>query len=370
MSIWLRRTRRRSGLAVHLLLAASVGASILVGNAREGISRVGKDAAASQLSPAAAARLASLLPAVERFRAAAASDYDAALAQWALPAARSEWSVLDHAVWIVTPPRSGWSYFFDSSIYTYGMLGSTHPVVAFYSPMTDVFLLTAWQISDQQPHIESVELLVGDWLRRAGKPPFEIVPAWHRSPRFKPLAMGVVAAEALRRFEHSLPLTASGDWRQRIPVLTSAARERQNYATAAILFGSAFRNLVEYYQAEKAEEPRLAGVRARVEEVVSGAARGDLSPFAKAPENLPAMLTLLRATPREIFADLQVALAVAASERRSFVFLIAPHHPGLYLALTLEGTGARQQLCRGDMVSYADVYRLGPLPSPAAGRDP
>jgi hypothetical protein len=150
---------------------------------------------------AAEARADAVLRGVRKFRQVAVMDHEFALSMYAAPRVVEQFRHLDRYVWQAGSPRVGWSYFLHTSVLTAAGADGDTPLVAFYNPWADVFLVTAWQVVDGTPRMIDADLLAGEWIRRLSPPPFDLTPAWRRGDLFRPAALGLAVAESLQAFE-------------------------------------------------------------------------------------------------------------------------------------------------------------------------
>ena len=112
-----------------------------------------------------------VLSAALEFRNLCLQDYREALARFADSAGITCFESLDRAVLGSINPKVGWSYFLNVSVMTMGNAQGKEPLIAFYNPWCDVFLITAWRTQDGQPKIVDAEMLMGDFVRNQGAPP-------------------------------------------------------------------------------------------------------------------------------------------------------------------------------------------------------
>lgn len=340
--------------------AVLVGGICLMGF--PGILRAQSPDSAGGGASAPRSRQARLLEAAAGFRELAVSDHRAALERYAAPTATDKLARLDTVMWPASPPRLGWSFFMSTAIGSVGALRSAAPVVAFYHPWSDVYLLTEWELDDaaqaDEARLVAAEVLMGDWLRHDGTPPFSPVPAWVRSPLFKPAALAMTAAESVMAFEAAVPVAATGAWRSRLPRAgDSKPLEEYNHAGVPLLLAASLHNLSICHSPGDGEDPRLGSARRLVADLTGGAARGELQPLLQGRGTLPEAAQALRHIPREVFASLQ-PVSVILGPDDLLVFLTSPRQADLVLSLVLESKkGPGLALARVDVVSYGQTYR-------------
>jgi hypothetical protein len=305
---------------------------------------------------------------VSKFRLAAFSDYRLGLALYGTPRVMERFQDLDHYAWPAGSPRVGWAQFLRVSVLMVGAAEGPVPLVAFYNPWVDLFLLTAWEVVDGGVRVIDAELLIGDWVRKRGQLPFDFTPAWLRGGVFRPAAVGMAVADALRAFEALFPTSdAIADWRSRLPGLQSPRLlVDHNYLVAGHHLVESMLGLDAFASATDGEDPRLVGIRAAVEDALSLAAQGRVqSLLQSASDTLPATQKTLGELPADAFAGLRVA-AVVLDKQASLVFLVPQSPPNYFVSLLLEGRGGQPRVSRVDLVAYAAMYAVD-AEAPGAG---
>ncbi len=73
--------------------------------------------------------------------------------------------MLNKEIWIQTPPELGWALFMSAAVHTAGGTEGMMPVVGFYYPFADVFLITQWNMKAEIPKITDVEVVAGYLIR-------------------------------------------------------------------------------------------------------------------------------------------------------------------------------------------------------------
>lgn len=305
-------------------------------------------------SPATAvSRGARLLAAAGGFRALALDDYRAGLERFASTEARTAFDAIDGALWPTVAPRTGWSYFFGTSVWTATGLESATPRVAFYHPWSDVYLATEWRLDGEEPRLVAASVLLGDWLR-GDDATFELVPGWLRADEFAPAALARVAAEALRAFERASEDAATSarlaPWRPEDVEL--------NRSGASLLLAAALRSAQDFAVARAGEPARLAALRRAAAETLRRVRAGELGRLAaEAPETLPATRRLAESLPAFRRPLLPIhALAVGA--QRAFVFAGDPADGDLVLSLLYDESGGAPALRRLDLLTLSQAYRV------------
>jgi hypothetical protein len=289
------RAAARAGSAGLFLMVAALGLSWALGQEGPGVGAFG--AATVDRRPVDQQRL----PAeVLRLRAVATTQPAAAAAALLGRMPRSDGAA--------EPETAGgreplWSTFFRNVVVAGGHLASERPVVAYYNPLVDVFVLTVWQRRAGGGGLDllTIRALPGAHLAR---PDQEVgsAPAWQGTTR--PLdALRAVTWARLDRFARTYPAAA----RQRITPGSPDSpgwRASQTAAEARLLAHAAALSL--------ADEP---GLRAALERL-NAALAGDAGRLLRAEEFVgnidPVILAGLTATPGQVRA----AFALDAVYRR------------------------------------------------------
>ncbi|MEX0614261.1 MAG: carbohydrate binding domain-containing protein [Pirellulales bacterium] len=317
-----------------------------------------------QIAPLAAAEIAGTkaLPAkigdaAALFRQAALADYRHALAEFASRDVLDKFRQLDENVWVDVDPRIGWSYFVNVSIVTLAGAESQRPLVAFYNPWCDVFLITAWQLPGNEPRIVDAELVMGDWVRTPGRFPSQPVPQWLRGSFYKPAALGLSAAESVAAFQSVFADSDGSSWRRRLPGIDDEeTRVDFNYTGVALLFADGIDRVDAFRQATQGEDPRLPALREQTRKALELAASGKINQaLATVPQVSAEVRQALEATRPESFTTLAVVSTVLTNDQ-AVVFLAPAFNADLCLVLVFENGSGGLALRRIEMVCFEAIY--------------
>lgn len=148
----------------------------------------GKSAPPRNPSDDKATQIQQLVEAAQLFREQNAGDGISGWRNYSDPELGPYVELLGQDIWPGENVAGGWAYFFALSMSNIGRLLSEVPVVAYYHPWSDVWLITEWALVPE-PKIISAELLLGEWLRNKGTPPFDLEPDWLRGDIYRPAAL-------------------------------------------------------------------------------------------------------------------------------------------------------------------------------------
>lgn len=316
------------------------------------------------------ASLTRLLATVNRFKSISLVDYETAFFMFAADEAIQKFINFNEAIWIETPPQVGWSFFMSVAVHAVGGVKGEHPLVAFYNPWSDVFLITVWRMDEDVPNMIDAEMLTGDWLR-AEDPKISLVPSWLRTNMFKPLALGNSVAEAIRSFERVFPVEPVTHWRKKLPVLEN----RQilvdvNYPAVAIMLFNSLQNIDDFRTAGQNDNPRLESCRNLTIDTVHAAVQGHLDELLiAADETLPETKAALKSLLPEWFRTLE-AVAVITAKDGCLVFLAPVFDATASISFFLKGSTQKLVLKRIDVVDYRGFYQNLNRGKEAARREP
>jgi len=301
-------------------------------------------------------RMTRLLTVVQRFKDIMLTDPEEALTLYAEQEVKRKFNSINDHIWLETTPRIGWTFFMSVAVHTVGNAKSRQPLVAFYNPISDVFLITAWRMDKKPPRMVDAEILMGDWMR-TGSPTLSLIPSWLRTDMYKPAALGSSVAETIAAFEQIFPAESDAYWRKKLLVLEN----RQllvdvNYPAAAIMLYNSLANIEKFRTAGKIDNPRLASCRNLTIETVRSAIRGHIDQLlVSADETLHETRVVLKTLRPEWFGTLE-AVAVLTGNDGCLVFLSQVYDASGSLSFFFNGKGDELVLKRIDVVDYAGFY--------------
>ncbi|MEN6585735.1 MAG: hypothetical protein ABFE02_06760 [Sulfuricella sp.] len=301
-------------------------------------------------------RLTTLLTAVNRFKQVSIGNYEKALLMFATDDAVAKFRRFSQDIWAETPPAMGWSYFMSSSVHAVGAEGRQQPLVAFYNPWSDVFLITEWRMDEDIPHLVDAEMLMGDWLR-PGKE-LSLVPNWLRTNTFKPAALGISVAQSIHEFEERFKTTGAASWRKQLPVLENQQLLTEvNYPAVSLMLLNNLQNINAFRTLKKENNPRIATCRRLTVDVIRAGAQGQIERSRKtADDTLPETWDVLKGVDTKWFRTLE-AVAVIDGNDGCQVFLSPVFDVNGSLSLFFKGKKADLRLKRIDVIDYSGFYQ-------------
>ncbi len=302
-------------------------------------------------------RMTRLLTSVNYFRQVCMRDYRDALFLFAEDAAIQKFRIFDEKIWIQTAPLAGWSYFMSVSVHTVGSSGSNHPLVSFYNPWSDVFLLTVWDIAGEIPRIVDAEMILGDWIRKDSV--LSYTPAWLRSDLFKPAALGMSLAEAVKSFEYTFSDVSVDNWRHKSIVLSDQRLLNDvNYPMIAVRLYSSLKAMDNFRFAGK-NNPHMESCRNKTIDTIKSAAQGRMTDLLQsAKETLPATKKILRNMAPAQFQSME-AVAFVVGKDGFLVFLVPVYDASGSISLFFDGQSEELRLKRMDVIDYNGFYKRG-----------
>ncbi len=348
---------RQRGRGAFVLAALGVGClSLLVVGAGVGVAVLSARSRRAETVAAAGTATA--------FRELAARDYRRALSKLATPDAVRAFAALDEALWPVTRPEVGWAWFFGTSLVSVGGPVKDGTLIAFYNPWADVFLLGRWSADGAGGlRLAEAEVVLGDYVRRRGRPPFEAERLWMRRDVYRPAAVGLAAAETQRAFEALFAPSGIArfsplrrPWRSALLGLDDRDRLEANRYAAGLVLAKCFAELSPLYNPAPGAQQ---SVRACLASAFRAALREGLSTLARGAAETPLeSLRVLNGFRPSAIGALRPASFLMGNPR-SVLLVAMPERPDLYLGLLLSTQGAVSRIERVDLLSFQAFYAAG-----------
>jgi len=274
------------------------------------------------------------------------------------PAAANKLEQINRQIWADEADRV-WSNFFGRALFDIGRPASPAPLVGFYHPWADAWLLLEWQLKPE-PKITDIELVSGEWVRRRGEPPFDLRPDWLRRDGFRVEQLARAVVDNLKL----LPQLAYGKqpWREALQ-LERCRQQLDTIHTPAIavnLTGAMLRaeELALGAAAFDKDHPPPVVLEQLLESCrrfIASGREGHAGFFIElAASTSPATAAALRKLPAESFSQLAPVYWLA-DEQWAEALLVPDHNPDFCLALTYRRLERRLQLTRIDLVHFPSV---------------
>lgn len=298
--------------------------------------------------------------AVLLFRLAAQDDYPAALKKYANEGTQEHFKEFDAALWPVTDPAKGWSFFFNTCLIGFGKkLPSGQIPVAFYHPWSDVFLLTVWRIDNagRGTMMTGGDVVLGDFVRQRGKPPFQTSPLWMRGDTYRPVAVGMATAESLMAFDKAFRSGAAKEsWRELVPGLEKNSKILEpNYYGAGVALTENLKGLVAATVADPQDDASKA-YRTKLPQVLRQMNDGKMEELLKeASGTPPEMQAVLLKMPPADWKAFRIT-SYLPGKSKGLVMLSNGHNPNLYLGLSMAMADGKAKLERIDLFSFQSFY--------------
>lgn len=300
-----------------------------------------------------------IIKAAADFQQKAIRDYRSALQQYAPSAIREQFEIFTSAVWGQSDPKIGWSFFFTLSPFTVGgVLGDT-PLIAYYQPWADVFLLTQWSDHEGKPRLRDIEIVPGEILRNQPDNEVSALPLWLQLPYFQLASLGVATVSSLTAFENRFPPESLVDWRAQIPELATAEMSDLSRKLSGMALLKHTMHIAASNSRQDGEDNRLPEARRLTHSFLKAAGFGTLDNFLDkyAQDTLPKIRQWLTAVDSKQLAGSFVVATILAPDG-IVVFLAPSDSPGFSISLLLEKSDKTISIRRVDAVSYQALYTL------------
>jgi len=318
-------------------------------------SDAGTDSAPGNV-PETSALQPQLIEAVKDFRLEAVAEPVAALKARSSTSAIREFTNIEKALFTGTPPRVGWTSYLAASTYSVAPLVGQTSIVLFYHPWSDTAIVTYWQYGDRRFVITHAELVLGDYIRGYGRPPFEAQPLWEReSATITPLlAVPLAVGETLAAFENIYPFNGKvGDgWafaEQRAGFEKNMANKQVSkamHAAANMRFERGVTALVRYEQ-----DGKLEAYRGLTTLLLSSIKNGDMSGLnVTVPQTSQETIDLIRVNKDKV-GQFKVVCVVTTRDD-CFVFLSHPADPNNVLVFWFQTDKGKYGLRQASIINH------------------
>lgn len=303
--------------------------------------------------------------AVVNLRNGCAVNGESAWDAFLTPQTREKLDQLNRLVW-EDQSDLGWSYFFARSLFEIGRSTSDAPLVGFYHPWSDVWLITEWQVKPE-PKIKGMELLCGEWVRRRGESPMDLTPDWLRRDGFRAEQLARAVAANIEVFEQLASDQRPGREALRLDERQEVLNEINTPAVAVQLLGAYMRAMEltmgeKAFDAENPMPPVLGQIVRSCDRFLTAGREGNAAFFVElASCTSQASAELIRQMPPDAFEQLAPVFWLA-DDAWAQAYLTPDQNPDFCLAITFKRVDGRLQWTRLDLVHFptiADAIRKG-----------
>lgn len=299
--------------------------------------------------------LTSLAVSASYFKQTAVTDYAKAIIAISTELGMENLHHIDTSIWKATQSQIGWALFFNSAVKVYAGGDVKAPVIGYYNPYNDIFLITAWSEDEGIYKIADAELLMGDFIRNE-KDALDVIPFWLRGEMHRPETLGRSVALSLLAFEKVFNKTTSDTWREKLPVLTNQDGLNEiNYSFAALRLNEHLINILSFSYA-KTNNQQLESCKAATIEAIDIACNGNIDDILNTADGtLETTAKRLKEIHPEWFATLKVC-AVLTNSKEGLVLLSPTQPTNGSLTIFFKETHDKLQIKRIDLVDYQYFY--------------
>lgn len=302
-------------------------------------------------------QLSRMLVSVNAFKSMAQTNYADAFLLFSKGQGMEKLHEMDKNSWTVPQSQAGWTLFFNAAIQVHADKTGKSPLIGFYNPYSDLFLIGVWESDDGLYQMTDAELLLGDWLRVDNKE-LDIAAQWLRGPAYRPQALAQSVAETILSFEQVFASVTRADWRSKLAILTdSFLQEGFNSPIATIRLQQQFENVTAFANAEPGHALVARFRNATIDVIDEIVGQGIESVLATADETVTNTAEVLQAASPEWFDELRVA-AVVTDEMTGLVFLAPTKQTRVSLVFRFEGGASARHIKRFDLIDYQYGYEM------------
>jgi len=306
-------------------------------------------------------RTASFIASSKKFQEIAANDYADALLTLSKNKGMEKLHSIDKTIWDVKISQVGWKLFFDSAIRIYTNKLDRYPLVAYYNPFSDTYLITVWAQNNERYKIVDAEFLMGDFVRGSSKE-FDNTPFWMRAKEHNIANLGISIALSTMAFEEIFENATMENWRKKLKILNDAnVLENFNYPNIAIslhgyliIIGN-FLNTID-------TDPLLQECSYATENILKFLRNGTIDKIlASANETPLETVKALRLISRKWVENLTVTagLSVGINDRYECLVILTPRYESsMSMSFLFKDNPVKNQLQlnRIDLIDYQQFY--------------
>ncbi|MCC6356703.1 MAG: hypothetical protein IT577_22685 [Verrucomicrobiae bacterium] len=274
--------------------------------------------------------------AITGFKATATKNVTKAVNDFARDTASEVFACGETSVWPSNDPALGWSYFFGTSIHMSRAIGPRKALALFYHTWSDVVLLTEWAQETEGGPAQMTEaiMLMGDFFRHRGKPPFDTIPRFARSNVPAVLGAGMSGALTAKVFQEvCLDIEHNPDrraqWRSAFLEGDNTEMLAINRVGVAVLLKRCLASLERYFRA-----PELQCFRSKAAATLMYLQSGASELVMQEASVTPELMEFLGSIGKGVWGEMSVVCYVD-SGKTGTVFLAPQSDPSFYTGLLL-----------------------------------
>lgn len=300
-------------------------------------------------------RMVLIIMNVATFQETAATDYAKALLSLSKEKGMEKLHNIDKALWSVELCQVGWKQFFDSAVRIYNKDFDKYPLVAYYNPFTDIFLITVWERGKEGYKIVDAEILLGDLVRGTDKK-VDTTPFWLREKKNYAVNLGLEVSLSVLAFEEVFEKATAKNWRSKLKILNdSTVLSEANYPAVSMALHTQLLNVVNFAN-PKADMTQLKKCRNLTKETLLAVKNGAIDKILTTANETPVeTVKILKKITPEWIENLKVAAAVNDTGE-CFVFLVPKQNAIGSFSLSLQKANTHIQLKRIDLIDYQQIY--------------
>lgn len=299
--------------------------------------------------------LTSMAVSASYLKQTAVTDYAKAILAVSTKQGMEALHCIDTEIWELTGSQIGWALFFNSAVQVYSGGDVNAPIIGYYNPFADIFLITALSEDAGIYKIADAALLMGDFIRNESGV-LEVIPFWLRGETYRPEAIGRSVALSLLAFERVFSGETLKTWRKRLPVFAAQDSLNEiNYTFSALRLNEHLANTLSFSHATTNNQ-QLENCKAATIEAINIASGGNIDKLLNtADETSQNTAQRLKEISSEWFTTLRLS-SVLMDPKGGLVFLSATQPTNSSLAIYLKKTNGEFQAKRIDLVDYQYFY--------------
>lgn len=321
----------------------------------EGYQKVFQELEKKDLTDTRQIQMALIMMNVATFQETAATNYADALLSLSKNKGMEKLHNIDKALWSVELCQVGWKQFFDSAIRIYNKDFDKYPLVAYYNPFSDIFLITVWSREKDGYKIIDAEILLGDLVRGTDKK-VDNTPFWLREKKQYAVNLGLEVALSALAFEEIFQTATAKNWRSKLKILNdSTLLNEANYSAVSMALHAQLLNVVNFSSPD-ANMTQLQECRNLTKEILEVIKNGTIDKMLVTATETPleTVKVLKKITPAWV-ENLMVTSAVNDTGK-CFVVLTPKQNSIGSLSFAFQTQKNHLQLKRIDLIDYQQIY--------------